>query len=886
MVFLVAERSVKKDNARNSRELPNMMDKALALLASIVADSDDAIISKTLDGIITSWNRSATKLYGYREEEAVGQPMSILIPPNSRDELPNILNRIMNGERIDHFETVRRRKDGTLVNVSLTISPIKDSNGSIIGASTIARDITEMKRAEESVKLANSYNRSLIEASLDPLVTIAPDGKITDVNRATEAVTGYMREKLIGTYFSSYFTDPEKAKEGYLKVFETGSVIDYQLEIRHRDGHIVPVLYNASVYKDNNGNIIGVFAAARDITERKHAEEAIRQASAYNRSLIEASMDPLVTIAPDGKITDVNLATEAVTGYSRQALIGTDFSNYFTDPEKAREGYLEAFEKGSVKDYPLEIRNKNGRITPVIYNASVYRNEAGKVIGVFAAARDITERKKAEEAVRLAYAYNRSLIEAGLDPLVTIAPDGKITDVNKATEMVTGLPRDHLIGTDFSMYFTEPGMAQEGYLKVFKEGSVKDYPLEMRHRDGHTTPVLYNASVYRDEMGKVIGVFAAARDITERKHAEEAVRQAYAYNRSLIEASLDPLVTISPDGKITDVNEATEKVTGRSREDLIGTIFSNYFTRPDKAQEGYLQVYKEGVVTDYPLEIRHIDGHITPVVYNASLYRDESDRVIGVFAAARDVTELFRTEEALKAKMVEVERSNAELEQFAYVASHDLQEPLRVVASYVKLLDRRYGDKLDADAHEFIGYAVEGSTRMQQMINDLLTFSRVGTKGKPFEPTDLESVFDRALKNLSVSIRDNDAKVTHDALPSVVADDMQMTQLFQNLVGNAIKFRSMDRAPAIHVSAKKLGGAWEFSVADNGIGIEPEYFNRIFVIFNRLHTKDEYPGSGIGLAICKKIVERHGGRIWVESRPDEGSVFHFTIPVRLDEKLK
>ncbi len=364
------------------------------------------------------------------------------------------------------------------------------------------------------------------------------------------------------------------------------------------------MLYNASVYRDDAGKVIGVFAAARDITERKKAEEAIRHASAYNRSLIEASIDPMVTIAPDGHITDINKATEAVTGYPREKLIGTDFSNYFTEPVKARKGYQTVFETGSVKDYPLEIRHRNGRITPVLYNASVYRDEAGAVIGVFAVARDITERKKAEEAIELANAYNRSLIEASLDPLVTIAPDGRITDVNRATEVVTGYPRERLIGTDFSNYFTEPTKAKEGYLTVFREGMVSDYPLEILHRDGHITPVIYNASLYKDENGRVIGVFAAARDITDRKRAEDAFKVASAYNRSLIEASLDPLVTISPDGKITDVNMATEAVTGFSRDRLIGMDFSDYFTEPAKARKGYMQVFEHGSVTDYPLEIR------------------------------------------------------------------------------------------------------------------------------------------------------------------------------------------------------------------------------------------------------------------------------------------
>ncbi|MGA9141913.1 MAG: PAS domain S-box protein [Methanocella sp.] len=739
--------------------------------------------------------------------------------------------------------------------------------------------MTVNKKMEDVNRISSAYNRSLIEASLDPLVTIAPDGHITDVNKATETVTGYPREELIGTDFSNYFTEPGKAKKGYLTVFKEGSVTDYPLEIRHRDGHITPVLYNASVYRDESGEVAGVFAAARNITERKKAEEALRFASAYNRSLIEASLDPLVTIAPDGRITDVNKSTEAVTGYPRDKLVGTDFSDYFTEPDSAKEGYRTAFREGSVKDYPLKMRHKSGRITPVLYNATVYRDETGQVIGVFAAARDITERLKAEEAIRYASAYNRSLIEASLDPLVTIAPDGKITDVNGATEFVTGYSRDQLVGTVFSDYFTDPARAREGYKEAFEKGSVKDYSLEIRHLNGRVTPVIYNASVYRDETGKVIGVFAAARDITERKKAEEAFRIASAYNRSLIEASLDPLVTIAPDGRITDVNKATETVTGYPGKKLIGTDFSDYFTDPEKAREGYKKVFEEGSVMDYPLEIRHRDGHLTPVIYNASVYKDENGAVTGVFAAARDITELKKAEDALKEKMIEVERSNAELQQFAYVASHDLQEPLRMVASYVKLLDRRYGDKLDQDAKDFIGYAVEGSTRMQQLINDLLTYSRVGTKGKPFEPVDLEAVFAGIMDNLKVTIQESNATITHDPLPTIMADDLQMLQLFQNLVSNGIKFHG-DELPRVHVSAKLVGDFWQFAVSDNGIGIDPEYFNRIFIIFSRLHTRAEYPGSGIGLAICKKIVERHGGRIWLESEPGKGSTFLFTIPAR------
>ena len=270
-----------------------------------------------------------------------------------------------------------------------------------------------------------------------------------------------------------------------------------------------------------------------EIAERRKTEEALWRATAYNRRLIEASPDPLVTIDPDGRISDVNTATENVTGCSRQELIGTDFSDYFTEPEKAKEGYRLVFQEGLVRDYALEIRHRDGPVTPVLYNATVYRDEGGNVVGVFAAARDITKRKKAEEALRRATAYNRRLIEASPDPLVTIDPDGRISDVNTATENVTGCSRQELIGTDFSDYFTEPEKAKEGYRLVFQEGLVRDYALEIRHRDGPVTPVLYNATVYRDEAGEVIGVFAAARDITERLKMEERLRRSNKHLRTL-----------------------------------------------------------------------------------------------------------------------------------------------------------------------------------------------------------------------------------------------------------------------------------------------------------------------------------------------------------------
>jgi PAS domain S-box-containing protein len=349
-------------------------------------------VAKTPNGIITSWNRGAEQVYGYSAEEVIGKPISVVTSPDRPNEMDEILARIRRGERVEHYETKRLRKDRKPIAISLTVSPISDAAGKLIGISSIARDITERRQADEQLRSASLYARSLIEASLDPLVTINPEGKITDVNEATIRATGVSRESLIGTDFSNYFTEPEKAREGYQQVFSKGAVTDYPLTIRHRGGRVTDVLYNASLYRDAGGEVLGVFAAARDVTEQK-------QASQYARSLIEASLDPLVTISTDGKITDVNEATIRVTGVERDRLIGTDFSDYFTEPEKAREGYQQVFSQGFVTDYPLTIRHRNSRHTSVLYNASVYKDVLGKVLGVFAAARDVTGQKRAEEEV-------------------------------------------------------------------------------------------------------------------------------------------------------------------------------------------------------------------------------------------------------------------------------------------------------------------------------------------------------------------------------------------------------------------------------------------------------------------------------------------------------
>jgi PAS domain S-box-containing protein len=408
------------------------------------------------------------------------------------------------------IETAFTTKDGREIPVEMVLNYLEFKEKQY--CCCFARDITERERILTELKIANLYNRSLIEASLDPLVTINPDGKISDVNAATVRITGHSREELIGTDFSKYFTEPEKARAGYEKVFRDGLVTDYELGIHHKDGHVTPVMYNATVYRDESGNVIGVFAAARDVTEQKKAEEEQLRLAA----IVEHSEDAIIGKSLDGIILSWNAGAEKIYGYSAIEAIGQHISMLVPLHQIDDMGHiLGKIRSGEpVLHYETVRRNKESRDLHVSLTVSPIKDVKGNLIGVSTIARDITEQKKAEEIIRSANAYNRSLIEASLDPLVTINPDGKISDVNAATVRVTGHSREELIGTDFSKYFTEPEKARAGYEKVFRDGLVTDYELGIRHKDGHVTPVMYNATVYRDESGNVIGVFAAARDVT------------------------------------------------------------------------------------------------------------------------------------------------------------------------------------------------------------------------------------------------------------------------------------------------------------------------------------------------------------------------------------
>jgi PAS domain S-box-containing protein len=460
---------------------------------------------------------------------------------------------------------------------------------------------------------------------------------------------------------------------------------------------------------------------------------------------------------------------------------------------------------------------------------------------------------------------------------------------NRGAEELYGWPRTQALGrVSHDLLRTEFPCALGDIEAALAEHGRWEGELRQRTRDGRRLQVLSRWAVQRDEQGQPIAYLEVNTDVTAQREAEAEQERALhraeaaeAQFRGLLESAPDPVIIVDGHGRMQIVNRQTELTFGYARDELVGqTIELLMPARFHAAHQGHRADY-----TAHPrtrpmgagLELygRRKNGSEFPVEISLSpMCSAEGQLVISII---RNITSRKEGENRLKAAAADLARSNAELEQFAYVASHDLQEPLRMVASYTQLLARRYQGKLDQDADEFIGFAVDGARRMQDLINDLLAYSRVGTRPLQLESVDISDLVAQVIADLAGAIGDAGATVTHASLPTLRADPTQLRQLFQNLIGNAIKFRG-ERPPEVQVSAQPSHAGWVFCVRDNGIGIEPQYLERIFVLFQRLHTRAEYPGTGIGLAICKKIVERHGGRLWVESQPGQGTTFWFRLP--------
>jgi PAS domain S-box-containing protein len=607
------------------------------------------------------------------------------------------------------------------------------------------------------------------------------------------------------------------------------------------------------------------------------------------RGLLEAAPDAMIVVDHGGRIVLLNSQAEKRFGYRERQLVGRDVTDII--PAGFAERVIadgtrtaaEALAQQIGTGIELIACRRDGSEFPIEIMLSPMEGADG--ILVIAAIRDISVRKRSEEHLARTESRYRGLLEAAPDAMVVVDQNGRIVLLNVRAENQFGYFRDELIGqkvtniipAGFAERLIADGTrpAAEALAQQIGTG----IELVARRKDGSEFPIEIMLSPMENPEG--ILVTAAIRDISVRKRAEEYLARTERRYRGLLEAAPDAMVVVDQNGRIILLNVQAEKQFGYNRNELIGQQVTNIIPvgfaerlvadglrTPEAARAQQIGTGIELIGqckngTEFPIEIM-----LSPL--------DSPDGTF-VTAAIRNIELRKRSEEQLFEKIAELKRSNEELGQFAYIASHDLQEPLRMVASYTQLLSKRYTGRLDADADEFIAFAVDGATRMQRLIQDLLTFSRVGTTGVELAPVSSDAAFRRASANLRGTIEDAEATITCGPLPDVHGDENQLVQLFQNLIGNAVKYRGA-AAPRVHVSAAPAEeDSWSFSVADNGIGIEERYFGKIFGMFQRLHGRDEFTGTGIGLAICKKIMERHGGTIHVASRPGQGSTFSFVL---------
>ncbi|MEC9357496.1 MAG: PAS domain S-box protein [Pseudomonadota bacterium] len=714
-------------------------------LAAIVESSNDAILGKTLDGTITSWNKAAETLYGYTRVEIVGKSIRDLVPDDKLAELDAIMAGICNGAVVAQLETNRLNKRGQRLDVSLTISPIRNADGAVVGASTIARDIGMIKKAQLKFE-------ALLETAPDAMVIIDQNGLITLVNRQTERLFGYSYSDLIGEpveilvperlrskhlgHRTGYFVDP--------KVREMGAGLE--LWGRRADGSEFPIEISLSPLDTEEGNF--ATAAVRDITERRKAAEQFK-------NLLETAPDAMIIIERSGAISLVNQQAEHMFGYTRDEMIGQTVEMLVPEPLRGRhvghrDGYFQDPKvRGMGAGLELSGRRKDGTEFPIEISLSPLEPEDGRF--ATAAVRDITDRKRAQEQIS-------NLLETAPDAMVIINQSGVITLVNRQTERLFGYERGAMVGHRVELLVPE---------------RLRD--VHVGHRRG------YFGDPKVREMGAGLELWGRRADGSEFP----------------IEISLSPLETP--------------------------------------------------------------DGHFAT-------------------AAVRDITERKAAQVKLTDYARNLEASNRELEEFAYVASHDLQAPLRNIISFSELLREECVGKIGEEADQYFEFIEEGAVRLQGLIKDILEVSRLNRIKRSFATVDTNECLEGCRAQLRSLLQDTGATIEVGVLPDVKGDALRLSQLFQNLLSNAVKFQRNGVSPVVRFNARRVGDFWEFSVADNGIGIDPEQSLQVFEIFRRLHTAEEYPGSGIGLSICKKIVEAHGGRIWVESELGRGATFKFTLP--------
>ncbi|MXV64041.1 PAS domain S-box protein [Natronorubrum sp. JWXQ-INN-674] len=729
-------------------------------------------------------------------------------------------------------------------------------------------DITDRKRSEGVLRETEERFRSLADAVEEyAIFRLDADGDVISWNEGAREIKGYDAEAILGEHFSTFYTSSDRAagvpERNLERATANGSVEDEGWRVRN-DGTRFWANVTITAVFDDDGTHRGYLKVTRDMTDRYEREQELE--SELQRIFGRIS-DAFYALDEDCRFTHVNDRAEQILGLEREEVLGTCV--WTTLPEL--EGT--PFEKRYREAMETQESNSFEAYYPPIdtwLEVNVYPSETG--LSVYF--RDITERKERERELRRKERRFEAIFN---DPNILVGllePDGTTLDINQTAMEYIHADLEDVTGVPFweTPWWGEGDGVQSDvkrWTQRAADGEYVEFETDLTRPNGeqYTLDGVFRP-VTNDE-GDVVSIIVSDRDVTERREYERQLSTLMDNVPGMVYRCHN-----DREWQMEFVSDACREITGYEPDALeTGAVsYGGDIMVEDDREEVWEEIQRtvdDGETFSLTYRIETADGDLRWVRSEGRGHFDDGT-LVTLEGIISDITERKRLETELK-------ESNERLEQFAYAASHDLQEPLRMVTSYLQLIERRYADALDEDGTEFIEFAVDGADRMREMIDGLLEYSRVETRGDPFEPIEMDAVLNSAVEDLQLQIQESNAEITNAELPTVKGDDSQLRQVFQNLLSNAITYSGED-PPHIHIDAEQRGREWVFSVHDDGIGIPPEDQDRIFTVFDRLHSNEEYEGAGIGLALCERIVERHDGEIWVESEPGNGSTFSFTLP--------
>lgn len=777
----------------------------------------------------------------------------------------------------------------------------------------LQKEISDRIQAEEALRESEARYRSLIEATADIIWDTTPKGEILTPQPAWSAFTGQTFEELKNWGWLDAIHPEERSysAEAWSNAVASRSLYQIEHRLRRHDGEYRYMRARAVPVLKADGSIrewVGVHA---DITENKQAEAALQESEQRFRATFEQAAVGIAQVSLDGQFLRLNQKFCEIVGYTREELLALTFQD-ITHPDdlEADLDYLRQLLAGDIPHYSMEKRyfRKNGSIVWINLTVGLERYPSGEPNYAIAVIQDISDRKMTEFALR--ESERRYQTMARVSPVGIFQTDaaGNNLYVNERGSEIMGITRSEAMGDGWNR-----ALHPEDRDRVFREWKqtvAENRLLKIEYRylrpDGTVCWVLTQSAAIRDENGELTGYIGAFADITERVQAETELREykenlellvrdrtaelesAQARYRGIIEDQTELICRYKPDdGIITFVNQAYCRYFNKQEHELIGNSFIPTIPQEDwqMAERVLATLSPENPAVTIEHRIIMENGEVRWHQWTDRAIYDEEGNAIETQAVGRDITKRKQAEEELKAYAAKLEISNRELEDFAYIASHDLQEPLRKIQAFGDRLKTKYGDVLTDKGRDYLERMQNAASRMQVLIQDLLSFSRVTTKAQPFLKVNLKQVATEVVSDLEAQIERTRGTVEIGDLPTLDADALQMRQLLQNLISNALKFHKEDVPPVVKLTARKLKDKYEIRVIDNGIGFEEKYCDRIFTIFQRLHGRSTYEGTGIGLAVCRKIVERHGGIITTQSIPGVGATFIFTLPIEQNQLL-